>query len=228
MDADEIVIERRFRGPIDSGNGGYVAGLVAAYVDGPAEVTLRLPPPLETPLRVERGDGRVRVLHGDALVAEAEPAVVELDVPAPPTLEQAREATSRHVRFGSPGFAECYVCGQRPAGEPALRIHVGEVAGREPLHAAAWRPEETGGEIVWAAIDCPGAYAVGAQGRGEVVLGRMAAEVRRVPAAGEDCVVVAWPLGDEGRKFFAGTALFTAAGELLARARQTWILPRPS
>src|SRR5439155_15178742 len=66
-----IVIDRRFCGPPDSGNGGYTCGLVAARVDGPAEVTLRLPPPLETPLTVAPGDGgSVRVLDGDALVAE--------------------------------------------------------------------------------------------------------------------------------------------------------------
>src|SRR5215218_4317713 len=53
----EIVIDRRFRGPDQSGNGGYTCGLVAGAMDGPAAVTLRLPPPLEVPLRVE--DGRV-------------------------------------------------------------------------------------------------------------------------------------------------------------------------
>ena len=80
--------------------------------------------------------------------------------------------------------------------------------------------------IVWAAIDCPGAYAVGAEGRGDLVLGRMTARILRVPDGGEQCVVTAWPLGEEGRKVFAGTALFSADGELLALARQVWIEPR--
>ena len=61
--------------------------------------------------------------------------------------------------------------------------------------------------MVWAAIDCSGAYAVGGPGRGEVVLGRMAAEIHRLPEEGEQCVVVAWPLGEDGRKLYAGTAL---------------------
>ena len=222
---EEIVVDRRFRGPLTSGNGGYVSGRVAAFVDGPAEVTLRLPPPLDTPLRVERVDGGVRVLDGDTLVAEARPAEVDADPPAPPTWDEAVAARERHVRFGSAAFAECYVCGIRDEGD-GLGIHVGAVAGREPLHAAPWEVGEEGDEIVWAAIDCPGAYAVGAQGRGEVVLGRMAAEVLRVPRRGERCVAVAWPLGEDGRKLYAGTALYTADGELLARARQTWIAPR--
>ena len=84
------------------------------------------------------------------------------------------------------------------------------------------------GPLVWAAIDCPGAFAVGADGRGEVVLGRMACRVERRPERGEECVVVSWPLGADGRKLYAGTALFAASGELLALARQTWISPRRS
>jgi hypothetical protein len=220
---DEIVIQRRFRGPIDSGNGGYVAGRLAAFVDGPAEVTLRLPPPLDRQLRIERDDGGVRLLDGDELVAEAVPAVVDLELPPPITRADAGRGAENHVRFDAESFGECFVCGERGDG---LNVHVGEVPGREPLHAAPWRVQEEGPEIVWAAIDCPGAYAVGAQGRGEVVLGRMAADVLRVPKRGEDCIVVAWPLGEDGRKLYAGTALYSAGGELLASAKQTWILPR--
>jgi len=59
-----------------------------------------------------------------------------------------------------------------------------------------------------------------------VVLGRMTARVLRVPDVGESCVVTAWPLGEDGRKLFAGTALFATDGELLALARQIWIVPR--
>src|SRR5689334_13904100 len=62
-----IVIDRRFRGPNDSGNGGYSAGLFAlAHGGDVVEVTLRLPPPLETPLEL---DGE-RILAGDELVAD--------------------------------------------------------------------------------------------------------------------------------------------------------------
>ena len=54
----------------------------------------------------------------------------------------------------------------------------------------------------------------------------MTARVDRVPEAGEPCIVVSWPLGEDGRKLYAGTALFAEHGELLALARQTWIVPR--
>jgi hypothetical protein len=53
----------------------------------------------------------------------------------------------------------------------------------------------------------------------------MAATLGSRPEPGSRCVVVAWPLGQEGRKLHAGTAL-VREGEVLAAARQTWIVPR--
>lgn len=222
----EIVLSRRYRGPLTSANGGYACGRLAAFVDArEVEVTLRLPPPLDRPLVVERADGHVLLLDGSAVVAEARPAPVDVDPPAAVALADAQAARERHVRDWTPDFAECYVCGVR---EDGLEIRAGVVAGREPLHAAPVRLLESGPEFVWAAIDCPGAYAVGAEGRGDIVLGRMTARVERVPSVAEECVVTSWPLGEDGRKLHAGTALFSAAGEFLAVARQTWIAPKPS
>lgn len=220
----EITFERRFRGPLTSTNGGYASGRLAALVDATeVEVTLRLPPPLERPLAVEREGELLKLLDGESVVAEARPAPVDLAPPAPVSSDEAAEARARHVRGFSPEFGECFVCGTRHDG---LEIHVGPVAGREPLHASPVALPQAATELVWAAIDCPGAYAVGAEGRGDIVLGRMTARVQRVPDAGEPCVVTAWPLGEDGRKLHAGTALFAEDGALLAIARQVWIVPR--
>ena len=220
----EITLPRHYRGPLASANGGYACGRLAAFVDAQeVEVTLRQPPPLDRPLGVERDADGVRLMDGDALVAQARPAPVEVQAPAPVSVEVAEESRERHVRGWSPDFSECFVCGVRDDG---LEIRVGPVTGREPLHASPIALPESRSEIVWAAIDCPGAYAVGAEGRGDIVLGRMTARVDRVPEAGEPCVVASWPLGEDGRKLYAGTALFAEGGELLALARQTWIVPR--
>jgi hypothetical protein len=220
----EIVIERRFRGPTESGNGGYTCGLVAGYVDGPAEVTLRVPPPLERSLRVERDGDHVRVLDADTLVAEAKPAAVDLEPPEPPSFEAAAEAALPDGDQDSP-FPECFVCGPHREPGDGLRIFAGPLRG--PVVAATWMPAEqyTGPEFVWAALDCPGAYACGFGERGVLVLGRLAARVEALPHAGERCVVVAWPLGEEGRKAYAGTALYGEGGRLLGLARATWIEP---
>jgi hypothetical protein len=221
----ELVVEHRFRGPAASGNGGYTCGLLANVVGEPAEVTLRLPPPLDRPLRVEhRGDTAV-LLDGDAVVAEARRAVLDLDVPASPSFEEAaRAAASSSRRAGAGEFRECFVCGPDRGDGDGLRIFPGELDG---LVAAAWTPaDETPRAVVWAAIDCPGAFALEFGTRDVLVLGRLTAEVTRVPRSGERCVVVGWPLGEKGRKRNAGTALFGDGGDLLARGRAVWIAPR--
>ena len=220
----QITLPRRYRGPRTSANGGYACGRLAAFVDADeVEVTLRLPPPLDRPLEVVREEGVARLLDGAAIVAEARAAAVQVDPPAPVPRREAELAQDRHVRGWSSEFGECFVCGVR---EDGLDIRVGLVAGREPLHAAPIVLDEPAPEIVWAAIDCPGAYAVGAEGRGDIVLGRMTARVERVPESAEQCVVASWPLGADGRKLYAGTALFAETGELLAIARQVWIEPK--
>jgi hypothetical protein len=222
--AGQIVIERRFRGPNESGNGGYTCGLVAGFVDGPAEVTLRLPPPLDRPLDVVRDGDAVRVLDGGTLVAEAKPATVDVEPPAPPSFEEAEQAALPEGDLESP-FPECFVCGPHRAAGEGLRIFAGPL--RDGAVAAHWLPAEpyTGPEFVWAALDCPGAYACGFGDRGVLVLGRLAARLEALPEAGERCVVVAWPLGDEGRKAYAGTALYGEGGRVLGVARATWIEP---
>jgi hypothetical protein len=224
--AVEIVIAQRYRGPLTSANGGYACGRLAAFVDADeVEVTLRRPPPLERPLRVERDGADARLLDGDELVAEARPGRIDVVLPGHVSVADATEARSRHVRAGDALFAECFTCGIRDETD-GLEVHVGAVAGREPLHAAPVTFHEGSPEVAWAAIDCPGAYAIGEQGRGTIVLGRMTARVDRAPDPGETCVVAAWPLGEDGRKLFAGTALFAQDGELLALATQVWIEPR--
>ena len=222
-----VLIPRRFCGPAESGNGGYVCGRLAAFVHGAAvEVTLRQPPPLDEPLLVVHEQERVLLLAGNLLVAEAAAADLDLDMPPAVSWDDAVAASARYVGFEEHAFPECFVCG--PAREPGdgLRIFAGPVAGVEGVVAAPWIAREVAPEIVWAAIDCPGAFAVGFSARGETVLGRMAARIVRLPAEGERCVSIGWPIREEGRKLYAGTALFSETVELLALARQTWIVPR--
>ena len=215
MQSKTLLIEPRFRGPDTSANGGYTCGRIAALVGEPVEVTLLAPPPLAVPLPV--AGGRV----GD--VATYAPAAVELELPAPPSYEEAVEAQRPDVRSR---FPHCFVCGVRRAPDDGLHIHPGPSG--DGLVAAPWVPraDAVGAEFVWCALDCPGAYANGLAERGVLLLGRMAARVVRVPEPGERCVVAGWPLGADGRKFGAGTALWTAEGELLGFARATWIEPR--
>ena len=223
----ELIIPARFRGPPNSANGGYACGVVARMLDGPAEVTLRQPPPLDTPMFVlHRADGRIEV-HGDSgLVAEGRAVDDEIEAPAPIGVEESIRAAAHYRGFEPDStFASCFVCS--PERDDGLRIFPGPFEGGL---AAPWTPDPSladpagivPGEFVWAALDCPTFFASTEPGQ-LALLGRMATKISGVVRAGEPHVVVARRLGAEGRKRFGSSAIYTAGGELCAAARATWI-----
>jgi hypothetical protein len=240
---ESLVIPSRFRGPPGSGNGGYVCGRITAYINGPATITLRRPPPLGTPMAVERdGGSSVRIHHGRTLIAEAtrSPDSPALETPGPVSMTEARAAAGRAHYFTNPVFPDCFVCGTgRPPGD-GLRIFPGPVADRS-VWAAPWTPDpsvtDTDGrvqpEVVWAALDCPSgiaaAEAVGLAQDTVILLGQMTTTLAALPAAGDQCLVISWPDGRGGRKLLAGSALVGPRGQLLAAARAVWLtMPRPA
>jgi hypothetical protein len=116
--------------------------------------------------------------------------------------------------------------GRGPQRDDGLAVYPGPVAGREGVVASPWTPPaDVRPEIVWAALDCPAGWAVDDFQREGVLLGRMAAHIDRLPVAGHPHVLLGWRIGEDGRKRYAGSALFTVGGDLLAAARSTWIVP---
>jgi hypothetical protein len=239
---DSLVISSRFCGPPGSGNGGYVCGRVAAYLDGPVTVTLRRPPPLDTFMAVERdGESSVRIHHGRTLIAEAtsSPGSPALEIPGPVSVAEAHAVAGCARYYTDPVFPGCFVCGMGRAPGDGLRVFPGPLAGR-PLWAAPWTPDPSvtgaGGkvrpEVVWAALDCPSgiaaAEAAGLARDTAVLLGRMTASLTVPPRSGDQCLVIAWPGGRDGRKLLAGSALLGPGGKVLAAARAVWLtVPRP-
>jgi hypothetical protein len=229
-----IVVPERCAGPPAMGHGGYVAGLFLRHLDGAVQVTLRRPTPLGVELQLaEAEDGRWTLRNGEDTIAEAERTTLELDVLAPPTVEAARAAEA-----GSPSRWDergvhpiCLGCGLARDDELGLEIAVGplEVGGVEQV-AAAWRPAThhlgsdglVDPQWVLAALDCPGAMAFIARGVRAGLLGRIVFEQHAPVPAGDDLVVTGWQIDQDGRKKFAGTALFDAGGTVLAAARATW------
>ena len=70
----QIVIDRQFRGPPNSGNGGYVCGVLARGLEGPVTAMIRAPIPLDTPLTFETADDGNRMLGDDgALIGQGAP-----------------------------------------------------------------------------------------------------------------------------------------------------------
>lgn len=235
-DAASLVIARRFAGPPDSGNGGYVAGRLAAFVDtdGPVQVTLRQPPPLEVGLDVRTGEDGVTTLgFGGAVIAEAVPTSMEGHVVDPVDHATALAAMDRYAGAVGHPFAGCFVCGtDRPAPD-GLGLRPGRLLDRPDTVATAWVPDasfaETDGELpaylVWAALDCPGGWSSDLVGR-PMVLGRMTAAVDARPLAGDRCVVLGQRLREEGRKTFSASTAYDSDGRVLGRAEATWITLR--
>ncbi|MDX1568820.1 MAG: hypothetical protein R3223_13525 [Longimicrobiales bacterium] len=224
-----IRIDRRFRGPPESGNGGYVCGRVARFIDGPAVVRLRVPPPLETDLVVRPADGELEVYDDETLVAEARPAALEVVVPEPPGYEEAEEASRDYRGFEQHAFPNCFVCGPERDPDDGLRIFAGPVPGRD-LVAAPWIPHGSlegaegavAPEFLWAALDCPGASSFTAPEDRARVLGELAAEIRGGVPVGERCVVIGWERRSQGRRHWTGTALFDESGDCRAVGLGTW------
>jgi hypothetical protein len=153
-------------------------------------------------------------------------------LPPPVSLEEAEDASTRFPYLDGHAFPHCFGCGPERAPGDGLRIFAGPVEGRDDVYAAPWTPDDsladgTGivrPEFVWAALDCSGGCRVAnPHSTPPVVLGRLAVDLRRPVCAGRPFVVTAWPLEREGRKRTAGTALFSADGELCADARALWI-----
>ena len=210
----------RFNGPPGSGNGGWSAGAFAAAAGartgGPAlEVTLRVPPPLDTELLLAGG----AVRNGKTLVAElveagGEPAAVD-----PVDLDTAVAASRTYPGFAEHPFPTCYVCGpERPDG---LRIFPGRLPDERTV--APWTvPDGVEFATVWAALDCPGGWTVLGGGQ-TFVLGRIAAAVAELPEPGTTCVVVGAATARSGRKAMVGSTVYGPDGARIATARATWI-----
>ena len=219
------MIARQFRGPPQSGNGGYTCGVVAELVDaGVVEVTLRKPPPLDVELTVARGaDGWVEVIHEEQVVAEARPSSLELELPEPPSFAEAVRLSEERGDDPEHPFPGCFVCGPgRDLGD-GLRLRPAPLGHRRVVAPWLVEPQFAGERFAWAALDCPGGWAVQPDAsRGISVLGRLTARVLSPPVAGDECVVVGWPIGEpDGRRHHAGTALFRN-GSVLAMARAVW------
>ena len=231
-----IIVPNRFRGPPQSGNGGYCAGAFAEAVPSTVvEVTLRSPVPLDEPLSVIT-EPSASIHYGDTLIAEMRAAELDLDVPPPPSEEEAKTAAAASYSL-TPGINTfhpgrglhpiCFCCGADH--EDGLGVFAAPVQGAEQV-AAVWQTEDAWGveaqlpeRFIWAALDCPGQFAFMAGGIRTGMLGRMTAEVGCLAPAGASYIITGWRAGVEGKKHFAGTAMFDMKGQRIARALSVWI-----
>ena len=238
-----MIIGRRYCGPPNSGNGGYVCGRLARHIPGGAEVTLRAPTPLEKPLDIiATADATWELRNGATVVASGRSASVELTRLERASFDEALAAELlTPVKPHEHLLPTCFVCGPARAPGDGLRIFAGPLArlsrNATPVFAATWTPDPTltaedglvAPEFLWSALDCPTGYASsydrqsGSFDRTPILLGRMSARIATRPRPGERCVITAWEVGRDGRKRLAEAAAHGESGSLLAVARATWI-----
>jgi hypothetical protein len=179
----------------------------------------------------EKKPGEKRALmHGENLIAEAEPALLDFDLPPPVSLEDARAAEAGSpAHYNETGVhPRCFGCGNLR--QDGLRIFVGPiqaqgqsiVAGRFDTTPFREADGSLPRAIVLAALDCPGAFAFIVDQARVGLLGRIVFESYAPVPVDEQLIVTANRLGKDGRKHFAGTALYDPRGTLLAAAKATW------
>ena len=92
MNTEYLEIPERFCGPPNSGNGGYVCGLLAKQLAGTVSVRLKAPPPLKTKLRRDWTSDSARLFYESTVIGEAKSSELELEPPDSPALTQTEQA----------------------------------------------------------------------------------------------------------------------------------------
>lgn len=227
----DVRVPSRFNGPPGSGNGGWSAALLGKYIGTEVEVTLKRPIPVDHDMRVLTREGNGELLDGAVEIASARRAPLDLDIPSPISFSEAARARAGFAGYQTHPFPGCFVCGTgRCCGEGMCLFTGPHGTG---VVASSWVPQEEfanqdGGvapELVCAALDCPGAWALIDRYHieGPLVLGRMTYRLDAPVYAGERYVVQGWARGRERRKAFCGTAVYDHMGTLCAAAAATWI-----
>ncbi|MGY1811426.1 hypothetical protein [Blastococcus sp. SYSU D00820] len=225
-----LTVPARFCGPPATANGGYLAGRLAALVGTPAvAVRLRRPTPLDRELDVRSEDGAVALYDGEELLARAEPATLELEVPPAPGVEEAAAAAAGRAWADHP-FPRCFGCGPEREPGDGLRTKVGPLPDRPQVWAGVFRPAASlpsaGGvaapETVWAALDCPSFQPLAPEDPRPHVLGTMTARQDRPVRLDADHVLLAWLTGRDGRRTTSASALIGPDGAVRAAATAIW------
>jgi hypothetical protein len=207
--------------------------VVASVLEGPTAVSLRRPVPLDRELALRHeDDGKVCAFADEELIVEAVPATPLLAWEgALVGIEEARAARDRYAAPLDGEFGHCFVCGR--SRHDGFDVFTGPVEGAD-LVASPWTPPAWAGdtdgtvrpEFVWAALDCPGYFALHGGDTTVAYLARQQVEIVAPIHIDVEYVVIGRPLERSGRKGISATAVLDADGAVLAHARCLLVVPR--
>ena len=227
-----VVIDDHICGLPGVGFGGYVAGLLATELEGPAKVDFIRPAPLGIELSIEHDLAtEAALLDGANVLAIGRPHEPHGDHPAPPTWDEAALASETYLAMTDNEYPNCFGCGPAVPDGKGMRVFTGPINGRE-LVAATWSPSASfatgNGELspmyVWSALDCPGGRARRQFISSEPAVTAYLTVQQKAPIlAGRPHLVTGWPVRQDGRKSFVGMAIFDRDGVLCAAGEALWI-----
>jgi hypothetical protein len=200
---------------------------------GDVAVRLFLPPPLDTELTLQVEGEVAQLLDGDTVVAKAWRETTEMSCSALPSFSDAVAAAKHYIGHTQHPFPGCFVCGPNRDEGDGLRIFPGHLP-ESDLVAAPWIPHralalsDTDNRLdrvfLWAALDCTSAFPMLPLDEGKaLVLGQMAVQIKADVTVGEHCVMLGWPVDQQGKKYHSASAVIKQDGTVAALAQATWI-----
>ncbi|HXF30816.1 MAG TPA: hypothetical protein VN522_04770 [Solirubrobacterales bacterium] len=148
-----------------------------------------------------------------------------------PGLEEARAGREKYSAQPDGEFGHCFVCGR--SRDDGFDIFTGPIEGTDlvasPWTPPAWTADREGAvlpEFVWAALDCPGFFALHGDDMTVAYLARQQVEILAPIRTGVEHVVVGRPLERSGRKGLSATAVLDPDGTVLAHAECLLVVPR--
>ncbi|MBM9499067.1 hypothetical protein JWG44_02210 [Leptospira sp. 201903071] len=242
---ESIEINEKYCGPPMSGNGGYIAGITANQIQNEAAVIkIKAPGPLNESLYYSRDpiSKGIKLLSKETnlVIAEAkEDSDFFMDFPElnSSTLEGIQNPEEEYLGFQKHPFPTCFVCGPKRNHEDGMRIFSAKIKDQDGfthLHGAFWNPwkdlsdldGKIRNEIVWAALDCPGGFAVSYVDPTMIVLVKLRGRLLESIFAELPYAILSWEIGRNRRQRIAGTAIYRVEDrKCVAYSEALWMVP---
>ncbi|TGK18526.1 hypothetical protein [Leptospira stimsonii] len=242
---ESIEINEKYCGPPKSGNGGYIAGIAAKPIQKDAAVIkIKSPGPLNETLyySLNSSTNGIKLLSKDAdvVIAEAqEDPEFFMNVPElnSSILEDIQNPEEEYLGFQRHPFPTCFVCGPQRKQEDGMRIFPAKIpdqVGFTHLHGDFWNPWKDLGdadgkirnEIVWAALDCPGGFAVSYVDPTMIVLVKLRGRILESLFTEVPYAILSWEIGRNRRQRTPGTAIYRISDrKCVAYSEALWMVP---